>query len=103
MITKEQKKGAAYITDWAFRSTGNGYQAPELCRFVLTGNVYKHPKHDEGKHVKTSSVTETQGRFVATRSGSVYFLGIVSKGYRKYLRDTGKEYNPKQPLTIITD
>lgn len=43
---------------WALRQVDpNGYRAPELWPFVLTGIVHGHPSQPDGKSIKSSPIT----------------------------------------------
>ena len=64
-----------------------GYKAPELCPACLAGEVYDHPKHEDGKLILTSAFVESdrENNTVTTKSGSVYTLGEVDPSYIKWL------------------
>jgi hypothetical protein len=77
------------------------YAAPELGRNYLQGDVFGHPRHEDGKNVTTSRISKVKGRLVKTRSGSVYRLGRIKPEYRKFLKENGIEYNQHQPVRMI--
>lgn len=66
------------LKNWSVFAKGGNFQAPELHSFHLQGNVYGHPKFNDGDPVNTSSITsiEDKGDYkeATTISGSVYLL-----------------------------
>ena len=72
------------------------YIAPEQqpCRKFLRGE----DPAGTGKWLTTSHIASVDGRKVTTRSGSVYKLGRIDPGYRKWLRDNGHDYYPQNPI-----
>jgi hypothetical protein len=63
------------------------YLAPELYQSALYGNVFGHPRFDDGDGVTTSSLVGKQGEIIITKSGSEYELGIVDPDYEKKYPD----------------
>jgi hypothetical protein len=59
------------------------YLAPELQKIALHGNVYGHPRFDDGSSVTTSTIKELRGELIITNSGSEYELGEVDPEYEK--------------------
>lgn len=70
---------------------GDVFRAPETCSQRIAGKL-------DGKSICTSSPVATRGRYVRTRSGSVYRLGQIDPGYRAWIRKQKLTYNPKNPL-----
>lgn len=73
------------IENWSVVSSPSNtpYTAPECRKSCLHGNVYNHPKFEDGFEVTTSDIKKVSGRVVSTRSGSLYYLGNVSEDYEK--------------------
>ncbi len=65
----------------------NSYQAPEQGIPALSGEVYNHPRFEDGLIVTTSSIINKKGENVLTYSGSEYELGKVSEEYEKIYPD----------------
>jgi len=60
------------------------YQAPELQRPALHGDVYGHPNFEDGSTVTTSTIVGiTDDEKIITHSGSEYELGEVDPRYEK--------------------
>jgi hypothetical protein len=57
------------------------YKAPELHSPRLSGNVYGHPKFDDGTFITTSTVTGNGDGCLFTRTGSRYDLGDPHPDY----------------------
>ncbi len=84
---------------WVYRDP---YQAPEVPIMSLKGHVYGHPKHKDGNLIRTSDIVSTEGRYVTTKSGSVYELGEPALEYVQWLKDNGlKPIDPIQPVKFI--
>lgn len=82
-----------YLDNWAigFKHCGDPYQPPEVGYQVLQGNVTGHYKFEDGAHIITSELIETEvregGEQVAlTKSGTEYCLREMSEDYRKWLK-----------------
>ena len=41
---------------------------------IVSGNIYCHPKFQEGEYIFTSPIVESDGFKITTRSGSTYIL-----------------------------
>lgn len=80
---------------------GNRYTAPELLPRALTGIVFGHPGHQDGKHVTTSQIVAVYKRTVTTRSGTTYRLGPIDRRYRAFLRKQGIPFDPACPIKWI--
>lgn len=61
----------------------NPYQAPETVRPHLNGEVFGHPRFENGKNVTTSAIVGKKGSNVVTNSGSIYELGTIETEYKK--------------------
>lgn len=67
------------LKNWSvFASNDNGFMPPELISLHLQGNVYGHPRFNDGDPVNTSRIVDLKNcgdhKEVITRSGSVYCL-----------------------------
>lgn len=66
------------LKNWSVTSNNNGFMAPEMMKFYLQGNVYGHPRFNDGDPVTTSRIIEINDKGdykeCITRSGSVYEL-----------------------------
>ena len=74
------------------------YMAPEQLPLRLQGQAYNDPRRDDGHHVVTSRIVSADKRIVTTGSGSIYRLGRPDQKWLKWLRDSGRTYDPKQPI-----
>lgn len=97
-IIETKHLDAVIINDWAV--TKDPYQAPEVAGIHLNGRVMNHPNHSVGHVITTSRVVDAKGRYVWTKSGTLYRLGRVNEKYRKFMRDNGIEYNAKNPIKV---
>jgi len=77
------------------------YLAPEILPLRLQGVVHGHPKGHDGHHICTSAIVTVDGRLVTTRSGTVYRLGRPDRKWLNWLLESGRTYNPKQPIKVI--
>lgn len=72
------------IENWSMISSVDLYMAPELRQFALSGEVYDHPQHENGKSVTTSPLVKlVDTDKIQTFSGSIYELGTVDPEYEK--------------------
>lgn len=70
------------LENWAITFTQQDpFKAPEQAATQLTGEVYGHPRFDDGTFVVTSKIVGTQDEIVKTYSGSEYELGVVHPEY----------------------
>jgi hypothetical protein len=76
------------------------YYAPEVRKVRLSGDVYNHPRFEDGKKVTTSSVKEVNGKVITTSSGSVYELGEPEKEYLDYLKSINYTFDPENPIKV---
>ncbi len=89
---------AVRLDNWSVGS--DPYAAPELKRVWLHGVCTGHPHKPDGERVRTSNIKSADGRTVTTESGTVYRLGRVDPGYRKWLREKGLAYDPRAPVKV---
>ncbi len=89
------------LDNWSVLSNADPYLAPELRKSCLKGVPTGHPRKPDGKVIYTSSIVSVAGRKITTRSGTVYCLGRIDPNYRKWLRDQGLEYNPRNPIKVV--
>lgn len=79
----------ANIENWSIQqSNDNPFQAPELKKMRLCGDVYSHPNFEDGSYIATSSVQEIdliKGE-VITRN-TIYQLGKIQEEYFKYCEE----------------
>ncbi len=66
------------LKKWSVFSEGNQYTAPELQSHKLHGQVYGHPKFNDGDSIDTSRIVKITDKGthkeVETWSGSIYEL-----------------------------
>lgn len=66
------------LKNWSVTSRNYDYMAPELTSFYLLGNVYGHPRFNDGCPIVTSKIIEIidKGDYkeIITESGSIYEL-----------------------------
>ena len=89
------------LDNWSVLSDQDPYRAPEMRSSRLKGIPTGHPRKQDGKTIYTSPVVSVDGRKVTTRSGTVYRLGRIDPLYRKWLRDQGLEYHPRDPIKLV--
>ena len=88
------------IDNWSTTDTIGPYDAPELSRLRLHGMVFGHPRFPDGKEVRTSSIQNVNGRVIKTRN-SIYKLGRIDPGFRKFLKIERPKWDWRKPITII--
>lgn len=79
------------------------YTPPELIKIHLVGIVYNHPdpRHHNGKEIITSFIVNVSGRYITTRSGSIYYLGEVDKEYKDWMDKNNINFDPENPIKMI--
>ena len=99
----EVKKPTVWLDDWSMvpDNEGNPYMAPEMIRPTLHGRVSGHPLHEDGTYVTTSRILASNGREVET-CNTVYNLGLMADGYKKWCSSIGIDVDPKQPVKVKT-
>jgi len=78
----DKKTKIVRIEDWAL--VPRSHYPGDLC---LHGVIFGHPKHDDGKQVRTSVIVGKVGKFIQTAGGSLYELGKVRKEYEQKFPD----------------
>ena len=68
----------------------NGYQAPELQTYKISGIVYGHSYFEDGTLIATSSIMKIKDGVAFTRTGSQYKLGKVDAEYLELYPDAEK-------------
>ncbi len=67
------------------------FAAPETQPLSLQGQVFGHPRFDDGQYITTSSIDKKNDKDeVITVSGSVYKLGRVDPSYEERFPDARK-------------
>jgi hypothetical protein len=91
------------LENWSVSSAPVGpYDAPEMAYHQLSGNVFGHPRFDEGKRIRTSDIKSVNGREVVTRSGSVYTLGEPHVEYVHWCREQGCHVpTAEEPIKLL--
>lgn len=87
------------ITDWHV-SIDNPFRAPEEGGQTLVGNVIGHPRKEDGKRIRTSTIVRTEGKRVYTASGNVYELGQVSNEYKAWIDEHYPNWDPENPIPM---
>lgn len=83
-----------YLHRWSVVG-GDPYRPPEENVIRLSG----FRDQDERK-INTSVIVGVNGREVTTYSGSVYILEDIDPDYLNFLNDTGKIYDPINPIKV---
>lgn len=92
------------LKNWSvFSNNNDGFKPPELSSFRLQGNVYGHPRFDDGDPVNTSRIVEITDKGthkeVVTYSGSVYML--YKENVDPKCEEQFPNYYERLSLTII--
>lgn len=96
------EKEPVILKNWKIKSVIDEYLAPELRRIWVSGAVYNHKKHSDGKRISTSFIIDADGTKVLTSSGSVYQLeGDPHPEYAKWLEENYPNFDPNNPIKII--
>lgn len=86
------------LEEWSVVYKGDIYKAPEQRSTCLSGKVYGHSHHKDGKNVVTSSIMHADGRDIFTRN-TKYKLGKASQEYKDwYVKNYGKELDENNPF-----
>jgi len=85
-----------FLDNWS--TTSNPYQAPEIRKTYLQGEVFGHPNFQEGDKVYTSHIVQSEGRWIKTSSGSEYILGQPHPNYITWCEDHNITLNPDNPI-----
>ncbi len=82
------------IENWAVVTTSDPHTAP-----CLKGEVFGHPRFDDGYSVRTSSIMgKTETGEVVTYSGSHYILGRIDALYLKRYPNARKRFLDSLPI-----
>ncbi|MFA5049220.1 MAG: hypothetical protein WC516_09415 [Patescibacteria group bacterium] len=98
------KENAIKLDNWSVISNQfrlNPYTTPELIGVCLQGLAENHPRLGDA-FVCTSEITEVEGRYVKTRSGTIYKLGNIEPKYRRLLKQIRPDWDYKKPIKILT-
>lgn len=89
------------LENWSVVSTPiSPYEAPELARMLIHGEVYGNPRFIDGEPVTTSSVQKIEGNRVFTRN-SVYELGTPAPAYVEWCKDNNVHVpTPEVPIKV---
>ena len=100
----EKRKVTGFLDDWSLvvGTSVDVYSDPaRQCRF-LRGTIFHHKDHIDGKNLSTSCVVKIDGRFITTKSGSVYELGEPVEEYVDWCKQTGCHIpTEKEPIRIL--
>jgi hypothetical protein len=99
-----RKEFMAILKKWSTVTEQNPYRAPEVVPSIkLRGEVYDHPKIEDGTLVETSLVKNSIGRLVETYSGTVYSLeGEPDPNWVKYLDSIGYDLDLESPVNNVS-
>ena len=76
----------------------------ERNKVFLIGEICKHPEFADYSIVRTPLITDTEGKYVLTTAGTVYYLhGWCDYKYQRWLKRNKiiYDYNDPQPIKII--
>jgi len=74
----------ARLQNWSLHSRPPGeWHSPEEDGVRVSGFVFGHPRHLDGKELLTSPVMRCCDNHVVTRSGSEYELGSIDPAYER--------------------
>lgn len=75
------------------------YLPPEVKNLSVQGEVYGHPKFEDGTHITTSRIIDTRGKLVKTLSGTRYRLvGDPHPDYAAWCQEQGIDLDPEAPF-----
>lgn len=85
------------LKNWSIKTDGNPFVSPELLKYRLTGEVYNHPRFEDGKSVSTSTLKsiDYKNQKVQTRN-TEYHLEEPNEDWLKYLK--GMKYDVEKYL-----
>jgi hypothetical protein len=67
---------------------------------ILVGVCWGHHRIPDGSSIRTSKVSDVSGRYVATHSGTLYYLDDPIPEYIEFLQDHGYIYDPEDPIVV---
>lgn len=70
-----QRGGGMRLENWHVVASNDPDASPECQARKLTGEVFGHPRFEDGTQISTSRIEKIDGNRVTTKSGSVYTLG----------------------------
>jgi hypothetical protein len=98
------RKEAVIIKNWALVESNKielytpPIKHPRQDR-ALRGFIVNHPVYRRDiQNGLTSDIVKSDGRYVTTRSGTLYWLGKINPKYRKFLNQAGYYYDTKNPI-----
>ena len=95
------------LTNWCVTVAEpfNAYLPPEAIVIQLKGNVYGHPKHEDGKYIRTSPIRgQGEKPNEVLTEHNTYVLEDVDPSYLKYCEEHGLHIpTPEQPLKWHND
>ena len=97
------KENAIKLDNWSVISNQfrlSPYTAPELIGVCLQGLAENHPRLGNS-FIRTTEIVEVEGRYVKTRSGTVYKLGNIDQKYRRLLKQIRPDWDYKKPIKIL--
>lgn len=80
------------IENWSIQEKDNNpFMAPELRSKMLCGNVYNHPRIEDGKYVHTSSIQNSADLDLTNGTvktmNTTYQLGKIDEKYLEYCEE----------------
>jgi hypothetical protein len=77
------------IENWSIVEDEDPYVAPEAKGKYLSGKIYGHPLHEDGKNITTSRLVklDIDNDMAETLSGTEYILGNIDPDYLKWRQD----------------
>lgn len=99
-MKKTNTNKTVQLSNWSVSiGSTNPYIPPEMVGIKLMGIVQGHPIKRDGHHVLTSRVVHVDGRFITTKSGTIYeLIGDPCKDYLDFLQRTNDVYDPINPI-----
>jgi hypothetical protein len=67
----------------------------------ISGEVYDHPAHPDGKVITISTPKHIEGKKITTINQSVYILGEPKKDYLEFLEKYNITYDPENPIRFV--
>ena len=78
------------LENWSIGVIAHPYSAPETWVSSLHGNVYGHPKFQDGDEISTSQIEWADiNKKEAKTANTLYFLGQVSEDWVGWLKKNG--------------
>jgi len=88
------------LENWSTTGSDDPYQPPEHQTRRLQGNVYNHPRFNDGRSIRTSSIVSIDGGTVTTKN-SVYTLGEPDPRFVEWCRENGHHVpTPEEPIKV---